>query len=506
MLLLLLVFIPFFTGLLCWQFERINMWVPRWIALFGMSVILFIAIFLWKVEYHTLVNSSLNFSFPQWKLEYICPWIPRFGISLHLALDGLSLLMVILSAFLGFISILCSWHEVKDHQGYFYFNLLWIVGGSIGVFLSIDMFLFFFFWEMTLIPMYFLISLWGHQECNRQTCIYVATKFFVYTQFSGLFMLISIIALVLINYRIHGIWSFNYQDLLHVKLSKNVEYLLMLGFFCAFAVKMPIVPLHAWMPDVHSKSPTAGSVDLVGILLKTAAYGFFRFILPLFPDASKSFAPVAMCLGVLSIFYGAWMAFAQTDIKRLIAYASISHMGFVLLAIYSANQLSYQGAVVQMIAHSISISGMFILCGQLYERLHTRDMRLMGGLWSSTNNLIPVFFLCFSAAMLGLPGTGNFIGEVTILFGSFQVAPIITIIAVFGIIFISAYSLILIQRVCYGSTLKYHKSLKDMSLRERFIIIVLFSCILYLGIFPQCILNTSYISMKSIYIWVHEHN
>lgn len=506
MLLLFLVFIPFFAGLLCCLFGHINVWFPRWIALCGMSIVLVITIFLWKIEYFTLIDVSLNCSFPQWKLEYIYSWIPRFGINLHLALDGLSLLMVMLSAFLGCISILCSWCEIKKYQGYFYCNLLWIVGGSIGVFLSIDMFLFFFFWEITLIPMYFLISLWGHREFSRKSCIYVATKFFIYTQFSGLFMLISIITLVLINYKLNGIWSFNYQDLLHVKLSKNVEYLLMLGFFCAFAIKMPIVPLHSWMPDVHSKAPTSGAIDIVGVLLKTAVYGFFRFSLPLFPDSSKSFAFVAMFLGLLNIFYGAWMAFIQTDIKRLIAYSSISHMGFVLLAIYSVNQLSYQGAVIQMIAHSISMSGMFILCGQLYDRLHTRDMRLMGGLWNSVN-LIPAFFICFSVAMLGLPGTGNFVGEITILFGSFQVAPIITTIAVFGIIFTSVYSLIAIQRVCYGvSIMKSCKSLKNMSFREKFIIIILLLCTFYLGIFPQCILNTSYTTMQDICFWMYKHD
>lgn len=505
MLLLLLVFIPFITGFLCWQFQRINIWSPRWIALLGTSTILVITIFLWHMEHYTLVNTTLDNSFPQWQLECIYSWIPRFGISLHLALDGLSLLMVMLSAFLGFIAILCSWCEIKYYQGYFYFNLLWVIGGSIGVFLSIDMFLFFFFWEITLIPMYFLISLWGHQEFNKKTCVYAATKFFVYTQCSGLFMFISIIALVLINYSINGIWSFNYQDLLHVKLSKNVEYLLMLGFFCAFATKMPIVPLHAWMPDVHSKTLTSGSVDLVGILLKTAAYGFFRFILPLFPMASKSFAPIAMSLGILSIFYGAWMAFAQTDVKRLIAYASISHMGFLLFAIYSNNQVSYQGAVIQMIAHSISVSGMFILCGQLYERLCTRDIRLMGGLWNAID-LMPAFFLCFLVAMIGLPGTGNFIGEAVILFGSFKIAPIMTIISAFGIVFASVYSLIVMQRVCYGLVSKSHKLLKDMSLREKCIIIILLLCIFYLGIFPQSFLNTSCVTMKNIYIWVSEHN
>lgn len=508
MLLLLIVCIPFVCGLLCWQFERIHVWAPQWIALFSMSVMLIIILFLWNTEYYVLSNNFLEHgSFPRWTLECVYPWIPRFGISVHFALDGLSLLMIMLSAFLGFIAILCSWYGIKKYQGYFYFNILWIIGGSVGVFLSIDMFLFFFFWEITLIPMYFLVSCWGHQEFSRKDCINVANKFFIYSQCSGLLMIISIIALAFINYRINGVWSFDYQDLLCTKLSKNIEFLLMLGFFTAFAIKIPIVPLHTWMPDLHSKTPTAGSVDLVGILLKTAAYGFFRFVLPLFPIASKSFAPVAMCLGILSIFYGACMAVMQIDIKRLIAYASISHMGFVLFAIYSVNQLSYQGAVMQMITHSISMSGMFILCGQLYERLHTRDMRLIGGLWGSMN-LIPAFFLCFSISMLGLPGTGNFIGEVIIFLGSFQIAPISTIVAVFGVLFASIYSLIAVQRICYGSNkiLIFDKLFTNVSLREKFIVTILLLCVFYLGIFPQLVLNTSYMTVDTICTWVHEHN
>ena len=214
-------------------------------------------------------------------------------------------------------------------------------------------------------------------------------------------------------------------------MSHGVEYLLMLGFFIAFAVKMPVVPLHGWLPDAHSQAPTAGSVDLAGILLKTAAYGLLRFALPLFPNASAEFAPIAMWLGVIGIFYGAWMAFAQTDIKRLIAYTSVSHMGFVLIAIYTGSQLAYQGAVIQMIAHGLSAAGLFILCGQLYERLHTRDMRQMGGLWSKIKWL-PAMSMFFAVATLGMPGTGNFVGEFMILFGSYKVVPVITVISTFG--------------------------------------------------------------------------
>ncbi|URJ23348.1 NADH-quinone oxidoreductase subunit M [Blochmannia endosymbiont of Camponotus sp. C-003] len=512
MLLVILILIPLIFGLLCWQSERIGDWVPRWVALSGMSITLITIVFLWKYKCHDLLNvyPPTEHMLARWQLEYIYPWVPRFGISVHLALDGFSLLMVTLTGLLGCMAVLCSWCEIQRYQGLFYLNLLWILGGVIGVFLSIDMFLFFFFWEIMLIPMYFLISLWGHQEVNKSDRINTAIKFVVYTQFSGLFMLLSIITLVSINHDIHGVWSFNYQDLLNILIPVHMEYLIMLGFFFAFAVKMPIVPFHVWLPDVHGQAPTAGSVDLAGILIKTAAYGFFRFVLPLFPCASKSFAPIAMCLGLLNIFYGAFMAFAQTDCKRLIAYTSISHMGFVLIAIYSGAQLSYQGAVIQMISHSLSVSGMFILCGQLYERTHTRDMRLMGGLWSRMH-LMPAFSLCLAAATLGLPGTGNFIGEITILFGNFRAAPITTIIASFGIILSSIYSLILMQRIYYGpisisSVVNKGGLLQNMTLREKNIIIIILLCIFLIGFFPQYILNTSYMTMHNLYVWLQEHN
>ncbi len=290
-------------------------------------------------------------------------------------------------------------------MGFFHLNLMWILGGVIGVFLALDLFMFFFFWEMMLVPMYFLIALWGHSSSDgKKTRIYAATKFFIFTQASGLIMLVAILGLVLVNFNNTGVITFNYADLLKVQMSKTTEYVLMLGFFIAFAVKLPVVPFHSWLPDAHAQAPTAGSVDLAGILLKTAAYGLLRFALPLFPNASAEFAPIAMTLGLIGIFYGAFLAFAQTDIKRLIAFSSVSHMGFVLIGIYSGSQLALQGAVIQMLAHGLSAAALFILSGQLYERLHTRDMREMGGIWSRIAYL-PAISLFFAAASLGLPGT-----------------------------------------------------------------------------------------------------
>jgi len=496
MLLPWLIFIPFVGGLLSWQLERFGPKLPRWIALIAMGLTFVLSLQLWLQGDYSLTQAA---GLPQWQSEFSVPWIPRFGIEFHLALDGLSLLMVVLTGLLGLMAILCSWNEIEKWQGFFHLNLLWILGGVIGVFLAMDMFLFFFFWEMMLVPMYFLIALWGHKASDGKTRISAATKFFIYTQASGLVMLIAILALVFVHYNATGVWTFNYELLLKTPMTHGVEYMLMLGFFIAFAVKMPVVPLHGWLPDAHSQAPTAGSVDLAGILLKTAAYGLLRFALPLFPNASAEFAPIAMWLGIIGIFYGAWMAFSQYDIKRLIAYTSISHMGFVLIAIYTGSQLAFQGAVIQMIAHGLSASALFILCGQLYERLHTRDMRQMGGLWSRIKWL-PGLSLFFAVANLGMPGTGNFVGEFMILTGSFQTVPVIIVIATFGLVFASVYSLIMMQRAYYGAP-KSETPLRGMSAREFLMIMVLVVLLVLLGVYPQPILDTSHAAMSNIQQW-----
>ncbi len=493
MLLPWLILLPFIGGLLCWQAERFGTRMPRWIALLAMGLTLLLSLQLWWQGGYSLTNPQ---GVPQWQSEFLLPWIPRFGISIHLALDGLSLLMVVLTALLGLMAILCSWNENQPYQGFFHLNLLWILGGVMGVFLAIDLFLFFFFWEVMLVPMYFLIALWGHRGSEGKTRITAATKFFIYTQASGLVMLISILALAFIHHDATGEWTFSYEKLLNTPMSYSLQYLLMLGFFIAFAVKMPVVPLHGWLPDAHSQAPTAGSVDLAGILLKTAAYGLLRFSLPLFPQASAAFAPIAMWLGVIGIFYGAWMAFSQTDIKRLIAYTSVSHMGFVLIAIYTGSQLAYQGAVIQMIAHGLSAAGLFILCGQLYERLHTRDMRQMGGLWGRIQ-LLPAISLFFAVATLGMPGTGNFVGEFMILFGSFSQFTLITTVSVFGLVFASVYALYLMQKAYYG-TPKTDKPLQRMDVREISILLLLVVLLVLLGVYPQPILDTSAAAMSHI--------
>lgn len=499
MLLPWLIFLPIIGGLCCWASERVSAAAPRWTALITMALTLIITLVLWQQYDYTLATDG------DWSVEFTAPWIPRLGITFHLALDGLSLLMVALTALLSLFAVLCSWTEIRRNQGLFHLNMMWMVAGVMGVFTAIDLFLFFFFWEMMLVPMYFMIAIWGHKPSGNQSRFSGATKFLIYTQSSGLIMLISILALAFDFFLVSdGIWSFAYDDLMKTPLTSYVdssvaEYVIMLGFFIAFAVKMPIFPLHGWLPDAHAQAPTAGSIDISGLLLKTAAYGFLRFCLPIFPNASAEFAPIAITLGVVSIFYGAWLAFAQTDMKRLIAYTSVSHMGLVMVAIYSNSMLAYQGAVMQMIAHGLSAAGMFIICGQLYERLGTRDMREMGGLWSRIRYL-PACALFFAVATLGMPGTGNFVGEFMMFFGAFDKFPVTIVIAAFGVVFASIYSLTYMQRSFYGKA-KSDEPLAKLSFRELGMLFVLIALVLALGFYPQPILDISYSATEHLTQW-----
>jgi len=493
-----LLVIPFVGGFASWQSERYSRFIPRWIALFTQLTVLGMSLWLWFAGDFTLAAPA---STPSFALEYKAEWIPSFGISFHLGLDGLSMLLIVLTNLLGVMAIGCSWKEIDRYVGFFHLNLLWNLAGVVGVFLALDLFLFFFFWEMMLVPMYFLIALWGHNIPGGKGRIYAATKFFIFTQFSGLIMLLSILALVFFHHQSAGAWSFGYADLMATarSLPPETAWWLMLGFFLAFAVKMPLVPFHTWLPDAHGQAPTAGSVDLAGILLKTAAYGMLRFALPFFPEAMQGIAPIAMGLAALSVVYAAVVAFSQTDVKRLIAYSSISHMGFVVLGIFAGTEQALQGVVVQMIAHGLSAAALFILCGEIYERLHTRDLRQMGGLWARFPYLPPIM-LFFSAASLGLPGLGNFVGEFLILLGSFTVAPLFTIICASGLILAAVYSLILVQKAFHGAPRDDgHKGhYDDLTRRELSMMALLMVLLLGLGLYPQPVLDASAAAMNTV--------
>ena len=500
-----LIAIPFIAGLLCWLIEKVDDRLPRWIALIGMVITFGLTLVLWQqggMNILLATEGAVDKNNLPWAAQFILPWIPTFGIKFHLAMDGLSLLMIALTAFLGIMAVGCSWGEIQRRVGFFHLNLLWSLGGVIGVFLAIDLFLFFFFWELMLLPIYFLIALWGHNATGGRTKEYAATKFFIYTQASGLIMLIGILLLVIIHFSQTGVLSFDYHDLLGLNLG-GWEYIIMLCFFIGFAVKLPIFPLHGWLPEAHAQAPTAGSVDLAGILIKTAAFGLLRFVLPLFPTASAEFAPIAIVLGMIGVFYGAFLAFAQSDVKRLLAYTSISHMGFVVLAIYAGTLVSLQGLMVQMIAHGLSSAALFIMAGQLYERLHTRDLTLMGGMWGQFRYFAPLLMF-FSAALLGIPGTGNFIGEILILLGAFKLHPIATVLATVSLVLAGLYSLIMIYQALFGKNTtailvkQNGGKLKDLGKRELLLLVTLGAGLVWLGLYPQPVLDKSQSSMQWI--------
>jgi NADH-quinone oxidoreductase subunit M len=477
MILSWLIMIPLIGGLVAWVLDRRNGATARWISLAALSADGFLLLYLW-------LASPTPFALERgaWIVELSRPWIPQLGISIHLATDGLSLLLMTLAVFLGIISIICSWAEIRERVGFFHFNLLWILSGILGVFTALDLFLFYFFWELMLVPMYFLINIWGHE--NR---VYASLKFFIFTQASGLFMLLSILGLYFVHGRNTGIYTFDYALLVGTSLSPATARWLMFGFLIAFVVKLPIVPFHPWLPDAHTEAPTAGSVILAGLLLKTGAYGLIRFVLPLFPEASTSLAPTAMIIAVIGIIYGAVLAFGQSDLKRLVAYTSVSHMGFVLLGIFVGNLPALSGAVIQMLAHGVSTGALFIMVGMIQERIHTRDLDKMGGFWAVVPRLSGVG-LVFALASLGLPGFGNFVAEFLVLLGSYRVNYAITILAASGLVLSAIYSLWIVQRVFHGA-IKGDARMPDLSLREAGIMTVLIVAIFWLGLHPQPFLN-----------------
>jgi NADH-quinone oxidoreductase subunit M len=479
MILLCLIAILFIAGILAWLAARWSATVARWIALAATVADFIIGLIVWLRHYGKLSLLSHN----RWIEQLDWNWIPRFGIHFHLAMDGLSLLLLMLTFFLGIVSVLVSWNEIQERIGFFHLNLLWVLAGITGVFLALDLFLFYFAWELMLVPMYFLIALWGHER--RQ---YASVKFFIFTQLSGLLMLIAILALYFTHHAATGVYTFEYEQLLGTPLSSASALWMMLGFFVAFAVKLPVVPVHTWLPDAHTEAPTAGSVVLAGLLLKTGAYGLLRFVVPLFPGAARQFAPIAMILAVIGILYGGLLAFGQSDFKRLVAYTSVSHLGFVLLGIFAWNQLALEGALVTMIAHGISTGALFVIAGLLQERMHTREMGRMSGLWSTLPRLSGAA-LFFALGSLGLPGLGDFVGEFLVLLGTYRVSLILTIFATIGVLIATFYALRLVQRAFHGPNLHDWK-LADLNKREAFILMPMIVVLLWIGLYPLPLLNT----------------
>ncbi len=409
-------------------------------------------------------------------------WIPAVGIQYLLAMDGLSLVLVLLTALLGPIAVLVSWNAIQHNWPAFAFLLLASQAGIMGVFLSFDLVLFYVFWELMLVPMYFLVGLWGHERR-----LYAAYKFFLFTVTGSLLMLVAILGIYFVHGEQTGNNTFDYFQLLNTDVSGTRGMWLMLGFFVAFAVKIPLFPVHSWLPDAHTEAPTAGSIILAGLLLKTGAYGLLRFCLPLFPEASAAFAPVGMALGVVGILYGALLALVQEDMKRLIAYSSVSHLGFVVFGIYAWNLHGLSGAVILMLAHGVTTGAMFALVGMLEERSKTRQLSEFGGLLSPMPRL-GAFLLLFTLSSMGMPGLANFVGEFLVLAGVFQHAAGLGVAGALGIIFGVVYLLWMYQRAMLGA-LRRERRWVDLKRREMVSLGIFAAAVLWLGLYPAPFLD-----------------
>jgi NADH-quinone oxidoreductase subunit M len=416
-------------------------------------------------------------SSPAWLRFEDFSWIPSLGIRFTLGLDGLSLVLVLLTSFLLVMSVLVSFRLEKSHTPLFYAALLIMETGIVGVFLALDLILFYLFWEIMLIPMFFLIGIWGH---GRR--IYAAVKFFLFTLAGSLLMLLAILSLYVLHGNQTGEYTFALEALKTTVVPDYLAPWLYGAFLVAFAVKVPLVPVHTWLPDAHTEAPTAGSVILAGLLLKTGVYGIMRFGFPLFPGPAHASLPVLAALALVGIYYGAWVAFAQSDAKRLVAYSSVAHLGLVILGLTAANAIAWEGSVLQMVNHGISTGALFALVGMIDERAHTRRIDELGGLWARVP-ILSGFFLFFALASMGLPGLNNFVGEFLILVGTFRSYPWLGAWATGGMVFAAAYLLRLIQGVLWGAP-KGNDPWPDLTFREGLVLVPLALLTLWLGIYP----------------------
>jgi len=420
-------------------------------------------------------------------------WMPTYGISYYLGIDGFSLLLIMLTTFLTPLCVLATWEDIQHRVKEFMVCLLALMSGMIGVFVSLDLFLFYVFWEVMLIPMYLLIGVWG----NPARRVYAAIKFFLFTMFGSLLMLVAILVLYFHYGKTTGTYTFDLLKMYGTSIPFNMQFWMFLAFGLAFAIKVPMFPFHTWLPDAHTEAPTVGSVILAAVLLKMGTYGFLRFNMPMFPDAAHYFVPLFSILAVIGIVYGALVSMVQKDLKRLIAFSSVSHLGFVMLGLFTFTMPGVQGGIIQMINHGLSTGALFLIVGTIYERRHTRMISEFGGLCTP----MPVFaiiFMIVTLSSIGLPGLNGFVGEFLILLGAFQTNKIYATIAATGVIFAACYMLWMFQRVIFGKvTNDKNKDLKDLSWREIAIFAPLILFIIWIGVYPSTFLDKTKASTEN---------
>ena len=410
-------------------------------------------------------------------------WIKTFGISYYIGIDGISLFLVLLTTFLTTICILASWNITKRIKEYM-ISMLFLEIGMVGVFVSLDLFLFYVFWEVMLIPMYLIIGIWGGPRR-----IYAAVKFFIYTMTGSVLMLVAILVMVYMNFKFTGEMTFDLLKIYQLDIPINAQWWLFLAFGIAFAIKVPMFPFHTWLPDAHVEAPTAGSVILAGVLLKMGIYGFLRFCLPLFPYASYEAVSLVCSLALIGIIYGALMALVQTDIKKLVAYSSVSHLGFIVLGIFAFNMQGIKGGIIQMINHGLSTGALFLMVGMIYERRHTREISEYGGL-AKQIPIYATFFLIVTFSSMALPGLNGFVGEFLILVGVFQFSKVYAGIAVIGVMLGASYLLWMYQRMMFKELSNpENKKLKDLNAREITIMLPMLFFIVWIGINPKPFLS-----------------
>jgi NADH-quinone oxidoreductase subunit M len=447
----------------------------QWVAL-GVSLAEFVlSLWMW---------SRFDPSRADFQMVERASWIPSFGIQYAVGVDGISLFLVVLTGFLTPLALLGSWRSVHRKVREFSFFMLALESAMIGVFLSLDMFLFYVFWDAMLIPMYFLIGIWGYERR-----IYAAVKFILYTMAGSVLMLVAILTVAYLHSAATGSYSFDYEAWLGLAVPRHTQVWLFLAFAVAFAIKVPLFPFHTWLPDAHVEAPTAGSVILAGVLLKMGTYGLLRFAFPLFPDAAAYFSPYLAVLAVVGIVYGALVAMVQPDMKKLVAYSSVSHLGFVVLGITAMNIQGVQGAVYQMLNHGVSTGALFLIVGMLSDRRHTRLISEYGGLKHVAPKLVAAFFVV-TLSSIGLPGLNGFVGEFLILFGAFRWNPVLTAVAASGVILSAVYMLWMFQRVNYGAvTNPKNEGMQDLDTREKWVLWPAIAMAVFMGVAPWVFLR-----------------